>query len=56
MDEEELELYLDMIDRIDPLLEPEPFYGGDSLSLQQLRDDDGLRVPGCYRVPPKPTE
>ena len=52
MDEEELEFYLDSIDRIDPLLsasiDAHPY---ESVS-EQLRDESGFRVPGCYRVPP----
>ena len=56
MDEDEYEGYLDSIDAIDPLLRTElddPIMTG-SL-IQQLRDEDGNRVDGCYWTPPAPT-
>ena len=57
MDEEELELYLDLIDSMDPLLSGvEPVEVEISLR-EQLRDEDsGYRVDGCYRVNAAPTE
>lgn len=54
MDEEEYEKYLDQIDNLDALINgraEEPTYIQD-----QLRDQDGIRVPGCYRTVPAPTE
>lgn len=52
MDEDELELYLDSIDRIDPLLSASSDAYPYEVGLEQLRDESGFRVPGCYRVPP----
>ena len=51
MDEDELEVYLDAIDRIDPLLGPrQPRI--DEPIFDQLRDERGHRTPGCYRTRP----
>lgn len=51
MDEDELEVYLDAIDRIDPLLGPrQPRI--DEPIFDQLRDERGRRTPGCYRIRP----
>lgn len=49
MDEEELEEYLNAV-----FGDSDPF---EAASLRQpLVDDDGFRVPGCYRVSPAPTD
>lgn len=50
MDEEEYEVYLRMID------EYQHRDMGDELITEQLRDEDGIRVDGCYRVLPAPVE
>lgn len=47
MDEEEYDQYLNAVFGMDYMEER-----GDL--CQQLRDDDGYRVPGCYRVMPAP--
>ena len=56
MDEEEYEQYLDMIDRVDDRLRLDADEGNVFRPNEQLRDEHGIRVPGCYRVPPKLTE
>ena len=56
MDEEEYEQYLDMIDRVDDRLRLDADEGNVFRPNEQLRDDHGIRVPGCYRVPPRLTE
>ena len=52
MDEDELERYLDQIDAIDPLLKYEEGPLEYFLKFEQLRDEYGVRVPGCYRKMP----
>lgn len=54
MDEDELDVYLDAIDLMDPLLRAEVSDRDNVRLHEQLRDDDGHRVPGCYRVRPAP--
>ena len=50
MDEKELEEYLRQIDKV------ESVRMGDDALLDQLRDEEGIGVPGCYRTLPIPTE
>ena len=47
MDEEQYDTYLNLIDAVDPLLDPD-----DSPEFERLRDDMGIVVPGCYRRKP----
>jgi len=59
MDEEELEQYLELIDEQERrelwrLNELEPAEIRETL-IDQLRDEDGMRVPGCYRINPAPS-
>jgi hypothetical protein len=50
MDEWELEEYLAAIDEIERrVLKNEDL-------VEQIRDEDGIRVPGCFFVRPAPTE
>ena len=57
MDEEELEQYLDAIDSIDPLLQHDPRpIDGTQLLHEQVRDERGFRVPGCYFIAMKEVE
>jgi hypothetical protein len=49
MDEEELEEYLAAIDRLDSRINTRE---RDSSVLEQLRDEDGYRVPGCFHTRP----
>lgn len=53
MNEDELDQYLDAVDRLDTRLGP-TFTPDERPIFEQLRDEDGLRVPGCYRAFPKP--
>jgi hypothetical protein len=48
MDEEELEIYLNMIDQI----ERDDIKKRERPLREQLRDENGYRVPGCYRISP----
>ena len=52
MDPEEYESYLDQIDAMDPLLRGRSEIDENESLCEQLRDEHGLRVPGCYRVLP----
>jgi len=54
MDESELEEYLELIDQVEQK-ELERIHTQELL-VDQLRDEHGFRVPGCYRVPPAPSE
>lgn len=55
MDEDELDAYLNAIDRLDTRLGPE-YSVIETPIFDQLRDERGHRVPGCYRKHPLPTE
>jgi len=50
MDEEEYEFYLTQIDELE-----RKAYEEERL-IEQCRDEDGIRVPGCYFVKPAHTE
>jgi len=52
MDPDEYETYLDQIDAMDPLLRQREVLDENENLCEQLRDDHGWRVPGCYRVLP----
>ena len=53
IDEEELQAYLDAIDNLDSRIEVR---GPDAFDiLEQLRDEYGYRVPGCYYTRSVPT-
>jgi hypothetical protein len=54
MDEDEYEEWLYQIDLIEQKQLAKEF--GEPDLLEQLRDENGFRVPGCYRVLPAPTE
>ena len=56
MDPDELELYLDAIDAMDPLLRPSESADDGFMLHEQLRDMHGHRVEGCSQVRPMPTE
>lgn len=51
MDEDEIDEYYDLVFGKDNPFEDKPFE-----LLEQVRDDDYYRVPGCYRKVPAPTE
>ena len=53
MDEDEYDAYIDQIDAIDPLL-PRTYCAGDEVmsDYEQLRDENGYVVEGCYRRKP----
>ena len=52
MDEIEYLQYLDEIDRLDRrIVDDKSPYD----ILEQLRTEDGFRVPGCYHIKPAPT-
>ena len=55
MDEEQYEALLNQIDAMDPLLNHVETVEWDEILSEQLRDGDGHRVPGCYRVLPAHT-
>ena len=48
MNERELDEYLDQIDALDERLECRRFGRGLQRIDEQLRDETGCRVPGCY--------
>ena len=51
MDEDQYESYLLAIDRLDKRLGPvDP--DRETSVIEQMRDEDGFRVPGCYRRMP----
>jgi hypothetical protein len=60
MDEEEYEFYLEQIENLieEGNKQSKPWgWDADLQSLEtQCRDENGLRVPGCYRVPSAPVE
>ena len=56
MDENELDLYLDAIDMMDPLINPVGIIDSEFMLHEQVRDERGFRVEGCYRTQPAPTE
>ena len=54
MDESQYEAYLLAIDQLDGRLGPmDP--DRDVILIEQMRDGDGIRVPGCYRKMPLDT-
>ena len=55
MDEHELDEYLSSIDFLDTRLGARAPDDGDDLQLEYLRDERGIRMPGCYRVRPTPS-
>lgn len=56
IDEDEYEALLNEIDRLDSRLDAHQLNSGDRPLVEQLRDDDGIRVPGAYRVRPVDVE
>ena len=55
VDEDELELYLDAIDELDDRLQTTNKQDYSETVSEQLRDEHGFRVPGCYRTAPSTT-
>ena len=52
MDEFEIEALLDAIDALDPLLNPTNTIEYDEILSEQVRDENGHRVEGCYHIRP----